>query len=98
MQVFMLILALGFPVALIFAWAFELTPEGLKRESEVDRSRSISNLTARSGLNIGVATLNNLDRRVYIADLIHCHRIAIGCLLPVNAVGNNRVYTNLPDS
>lgn len=47
MQVFMLVLALAFPVALVFAWAFELTPDGLKRESEVDRSRSISNLTAR---------------------------------------------------
>ncbi len=23
----------GFPLALIFAWAFELTPEGIKRES-----------------------------------------------------------------
>ena len=30
---------LGFPVALSFAWAFELTPEGLKREEDVDRSR-----------------------------------------------------------
>ncbi len=34
----LLLVALGFPFALIFAWAFELTPEGLKREHEVDRS------------------------------------------------------------
>ena len=27
------LLALGFPVALIFAWAFELTPDGVKRDS-----------------------------------------------------------------
>ena len=33
-------LAIGFIPALIFAWAFELTPEGLKRESEVDRTAS----------------------------------------------------------
>src|SRR5262245_66458560 len=31
MKVFVAVAALGFPVALIIAWAFELTPEGLKR-------------------------------------------------------------------
>ena len=30
-----LLLILGFPVALILSWAFELTPEGVKRESEM---------------------------------------------------------------
>ncbi len=38
---------IGFPLALIFAWAFELTPEGLKREHEVDRSQSITTQTGR---------------------------------------------------
>jgi TolB-like protein len=37
----------GFPFALFFAWAFELTPEGLKREHEVDRSKSITQQTGR---------------------------------------------------
>ncbi len=32
MQVFMLAIAVGFPIAVIFAWAFEVTPEGVKRE------------------------------------------------------------------
>jgi serine/threonine-protein kinase len=31
-----LLTALGFPVALIIAWAFELTPEGIKRAEDVD--------------------------------------------------------------
>ena len=31
-QVLMLFLAIGLPLAIIFAWAFELTPEGIKRE------------------------------------------------------------------
>src|SRR5436309_6859078 len=31
-----LLTALGFPIALIIAWAFELTPEGLKRTEDVD--------------------------------------------------------------
>ncbi len=43
----LLLVALGFPFALIFAWAFELTPEGLKREHEVDRSESITQMTGR---------------------------------------------------
>src|SRR5437763_757017 len=30
-------LVIGFPIALVLSWAFELTPEGIKRENEVDR-------------------------------------------------------------
>ncbi len=41
------ILAVGFVPALIFAWAFELTPEGLKKEKDVDRSESITHNTGR---------------------------------------------------
>jgi TolB-like protein len=37
----------GLPFALFFAWAFELTPEGIKRESEIDRSQSITPRTGR---------------------------------------------------
>lgn len=47
MQTIMLVLALGFPVVVFFSWAYEVTPEGLKRESEVDRSESVTHLTAR---------------------------------------------------
>jgi len=35
------IIAIGLPIALFFAWAFELTPEGVKRERDVDRSQSV---------------------------------------------------------
>ncbi len=37
----------GLPLVLIFAWVFELTPEGLKREHEVDREESITGQTGR---------------------------------------------------
>jgi len=43
----MLVLGLGFPLVLLFAWAFELTPEGLKKEKDVDRSKSITPRTGR---------------------------------------------------
>ena len=42
-----LLLLIGFPLALFFSWAFELTPGGLKKEKDVDRSESITHLTDR---------------------------------------------------
>lgn len=47
MQTIMLILAIGLPLALFFAWAFELTPEGLKTTRDVDRSDSVTHNTGR---------------------------------------------------
>jgi len=41
------VLLLGMPLVLIFAWAYEMTPEGIKREREVDRSQSITPQTGR---------------------------------------------------
>jgi hypothetical protein len=35
MKVIVLLLVLGFPVALVFSWAFEITPEGIIRQTEV---------------------------------------------------------------
>ena len=42
-----LVLILGFPVALILSWAFEITPEGIKREKDVDPGQSITPQTGR---------------------------------------------------
>ena len=42
-----IVLALGFLPTLIISWAYELTPEGLKREKDVVRDASISHLTAK---------------------------------------------------
>jgi TolB-like protein len=47
MKVFAAVIALGFPIALILAWAFELTPEGIKRTEDVDLSKSIRRKTGR---------------------------------------------------
>ena len=32
-----LLLVLGFPATLVLSWAFEITPEGIKREGDIDR-------------------------------------------------------------
>lgn len=47
LKVFSVGLLLGLPLALIFAWAFEVTPDGIKLEKDVDRSESITNVTGR---------------------------------------------------
>ncbi len=46
-RVVVLLLVLGFPVALILAWAFELTPEGIKRTEDVPLHESIRHHTGR---------------------------------------------------
>jgi len=42
-----LAIVIGFPIALVLAWAFEITPEGIKREEDVDRRKSIVRQTGR---------------------------------------------------
>jgi len=49
-------LVIGFFVALFLAWAFELTPDGIKREHEVDRSQSITPHTGKK-LNNAILVL-----------------------------------------
>jgi TolB-like protein/Flp pilus assembly protein TadD len=41
------VLLIGFIPTLVFSWVYELTPEGLRRESEVERDESITHLTGR---------------------------------------------------
>ena len=49
-------LGIGLPFALFFAWAFEMTPEGIKREHEVDRSQSITPQTGKK-LNLMITAV-----------------------------------------
>ena len=47
MQVILLVLGLGFIIAIIISWAYELTPEGLKKDSDVPANESIARHTAK---------------------------------------------------
>jgi adenylate cyclase len=47
-RITVIVLAIGFVPALVFAWVFELTPEGLKRESEIDRTQPVTPAIGRS--------------------------------------------------
>src|SRR5262252_642815 len=57
MKVLVALLVLCFPVALVLSWAFEITPEGIKLESEIDPKKSITRKTGRKivGLTIALA-------------------------------------------
>ena len=47
LKALLLLAALGLPFVLMFSWAYELTPEGLKKEQDVDRSASITHGTGK---------------------------------------------------
>ena len=51
------LIVLGFPFACLFAWAFEVTPEGIKKTREVDLSDSITHSTGRRLDRVIIVTL-----------------------------------------
>src|SRR5260370_20252830 len=55
MKIFIIVIIFGFPVALILAWAFEITPEGIKLESEIEPSKSIKRRTGRKIVAMTIA-------------------------------------------
>ena len=71
-QTLVVLVALGFPIALVIAWAFELTPEGLKRTEDVDLAATASQprkhawifvVLVGAALSIGVFLLGRLTAR-----------------------------------
>jgi serine/threonine-protein kinase len=52
MKIFIIVIVLGSPVALVMSWAFEITPEGIKRESEIPPNESIRRRTGRKIVGI----------------------------------------------
>ncbi|MGB0347555.1 MAG: tetratricopeptide repeat protein, partial [Balneolaceae bacterium] len=65
--------AIGFPIALIFAWAFELTPEGIKKSAEVEITESVTSNTGKK-LNrviisvLSIAVFFLLTERIFFAE------------------------------
>jgi len=67
--VFILLVA-GFLPVMIFSWVYELTPEGLKRERDVDRSQSITHHTGRK-INVLIVMLLVLAIGVVAVDRLY---------------------------
>jgi len=62
-----ILLMIGCPAVLVFSWVYELTPEGIKREKDIDRSQSITPETGRK-INILIVVLLVLAIGVVIVD------------------------------
>src|SRR5205807_5525412 len=55
MKIFIIVIIFGFPVALIFSWAFEITPQGIKLESEIEPNKSVTRRTGRKIVAVTIA-------------------------------------------
>lgn len=70
-----LLLAAGLPLVLIFSWVYEITPEGLKKEKDIDRSLSVTDQTARK-----------LDAAVIVLLVIGLGALALDRFVPERTV------------
>jgi hypothetical protein len=68
----LVLLATGFPFALFFAWAYEITPEGLKRDHLADRSQPITHQTIKK-LKTNITSNGQLHSLIYKS---HCKNLA----------------------
>ncbi len=67
MQMLLVLVVLGSPLAIAASWSFELTPEGLKREEDVDRSASITSQTGRK-LDLVIITVLTIAVAFFVVD------------------------------
>ncbi len=106
LRVLVILLVAGFVPAVIFAWAFEITPEGIKREHEVDRTQSITDQTAKKldvvviillVVGIGVFTVDRFVLSPRVADapeVLSIDRIDSIAVLPFEdfSAGGDQAY------
>ena len=57
-QFVIILVVIGFPISLIIAWAFELTPEGVKKTGEVDKAESLAPSTGKKLNKLIIAVLS----------------------------------------
>ena len=62
-----ILMAVGFPAVLLFAWVYEITPEGLKPTAEVEPHRSIRHLTGQR-LNRAIVVVMAMALAYFAAD------------------------------
>ena len=81
-----LLLAIGFPLVMVFSWAYEITPEGIRREKDVAHDASTTAATARK-LNVAVVVLLLLALGGMVADR----------LIPQDTVSASSAAAEAPD-
>ena len=70
LKVLIALMLLGFPLALIFSWVYEITPEGIKREIDVDHTQSITHHTGRRLDMMTMGLIMYITPVIYVADTI----------------------------
>src|SRR5438270_1891592 len=93
MKVFVLVIVLGFLPALIFSWAFEITPEGIRRESEIELNKSITRRTGRKIVALTIA-LAVVAAGLFVYQLVRSKSDASGS--PTAATIANKSIAVLP--
>jgi TolB-like protein/Tfp pilus assembly protein PilF len=62
-----LLLLIGMPVVLFFAWAFEITPDGVKKAEDVERSQSLTHATGRK-LDFAIIGILTIALAFFVVD------------------------------
>ena len=86
-SIVVMLLLLGFFPALIFAWVYEMTPEGLKREVDVDRSQS---QTPETGKKLNVV--------IIVLLVIAISGLVVDRLIPETSVEEDAVLVESPEA
>ena len=81
-KVFLLVFALGLPLTLLFSWAYEITPEGIKREKDVERSQSVTRETGTKLDQVTIALVVSLllfvaADRIFFASAVQTSPVSI---------------------
>ena len=93
MKIIIIVVIFGFPVALIFSWAFEITSEGIKLESEIQASKSITRRTGRKIVALTIA-LAVVAAGLFVCQLVRSKSDASN--LPTTATIANKSIAVLP--
>ncbi len=93
---FLVAAVVGFPFWIAFAWLYEFTPEGLKRESEVDPTESITHHTGRK-LDFAIIGVLGIAVVLLVTDrLVLRHGSNEGTAAPAVAVSNSPQAADVP--
>ena len=87
---------IGFPLAMLFSWFYEWTPQGIKLESEIDRSESVTRQTGKK-LDRWIIAVLGLAVVVLLADKLAPHQNAAEPA-PLSALGNSIAVLPLANS
>jgi TolB-like protein len=70
LQTITFIIVLGFPLALVFAWAFELTPEGVKRTGPTDRPGGNDGKASTAAAPAAIPVLDNKKQSIAVLPFV----------------------------